>query len=333
MLTSSGWHLDWEALGRHGLRRNKIFQSILFPVDFSDSCKGTASYVRDLAKLTGGTITLLHVIPCRPAWYGAADVHSEVDGNEALRGPKRAQLAALAGFRDEYFTGVPCEIRVEAGAVGEQIVDYAAHSGADLIMMPTRGTASTNRSLIGPNAATVLRSASCAVWTGPHSEKLKPFTGFPSIVCAIAPDAILAEYVNEATALGAIFGSSVTFASAITSVSGSNEGGRVLTLEEEYPEAGLDQLFAGSRSTVYVETGPVGYVVRHVAEIQSADLVVINRRRTPQSLAGFETHAYEIILESPCPVLSLPMRAMALSIHIAQEHETYMYEHCTYAEA
>jgi nucleotide-binding universal stress UspA family protein len=331
MLTSSGWHLDWEALSRHGLRRNRIFQSILFPVDFSDSCKATASYVRDLAKLTGGTVTLLNVIPWRPGWYGAADVYSGNDGNETLSGPKKAQLSALARFCDEYFSEVPCQIRVESGVVGEQIVDYAEHSGTDLIMMPTRGTASTNRSLIGPTTTAVLRNASCAVWTGPHSEKLRPFTGFPSIVCAIAPDMILGEYVNETTALGAIFGSRVTFASAITSAGTSDEGGRVLTLEEEYPEAGVDQLVAGSRSLVYVETGPVGYVVRHVAEMQSADLVVINRRRTPRSLAGFETHAYEIVLESPCPVLSLPMRAMALSINIAQE--TYIQERHAFVEA
>jgi hypothetical protein len=141
----------------------------------------------------------------------------------------------LARFRDEYFNGVQCQIRVECGSVGGQIVDYAEHSRADLIMMPTRGTANSGRSLIGPTTAAVLRDASCAVWTSPHSEKLKPFTGFRSIVCAIAPNTILGEYVNETTSLGAVFGSRVTFASAITSASAS---ARVLTLEEEYPEVG-----------------------------------------------------------------------------------------------
>lgn len=331
MLTSNGSHLNWQALGRHGLRRNKIFQSILFPVDFSDHCKSTASYVRDLTELTGGTVTLLHVIPWRPAWYGAADVYSGIDGNETLRGPKRAQLAVLAKFRDEYFSGVPCQIRVESGPVAEQIVDYAEHSGTDLIMMPTRGTGSNARSLIGPITGAVLRETPCAVWTSPHSATLRPFTGFHSIVCAIAPETILGEYVNETTALGALFASRIAFASAITLATAFDEGDRVLTLEEEYPEAGLDQLVAGGRCPVYVETGPVGHVVRHVAEMQRADLVIINRRRTPRSLAGLETHAYEIILESPCPVLSLPMRAMAVSINIA--HETYLQERCMFAEA
>lgn len=116
MLTSSSCNLDWQALSRHGLRRNKIFQSILFPIDFSDSCRATAAHVRDLA---GGTVTLLHVMPWWQALYGAADVYSAIDGTETLRGPKRVQMSALARFRDEWFNDVQCQIRVESGSVAD----------------------------------------------------------------------------------------------------------------------------------------------------------------------------------------------------------------------
>jgi nucleotide-binding universal stress UspA family protein len=321
MLTSNNCNLDRQALSRRGLRRNRMFQSILFPVDFSDACKATAPYVRDLAELTGGSVTLLHVVPWRSAWYGAADVYSGIESLGTLRGLKKVQMSALARFRDECFNGVQCQIRIESGSVAEQIIDYAEHTGADLIMMPTHRVGSDGQSSIRSISAAVLREAPCAVWVSPHSDKLKPFTGFHSIVCAIAPDEILGEYVgnyvNEVTAVGAVFGSRVTFASAITSATAPGESPRVLMLEEEYPEAGLDQLFAGSRCSVYVEIGPVAAVVRHVAEIQSADLVVINRHRMPQWFVEFETHACEIILESPCPVLSLPMRARAASTSIA----------------
>jgi hypothetical protein len=56
--------------------------------------------------------------------------------------------------------------------------------------------------------------------------------------------------------------------------------------------------------------------VRHVAEIQGADIVVINRRRKRDSV---ETHANEIVLESPCPVLCLPTKVMAASINIVRQ--------------
>src|SRR5437588_13126170 len=103
-MLSNTWQID--LLSTHGLRRNRMFHSILFPVDFSDACKATAQYVRDLAELTGGTVTLLHVVPWRPAWYGAADVYSGSDDHETVRGLKKVQMSALANFRDEYFSGV-----------------------------------------------------------------------------------------------------------------------------------------------------------------------------------------------------------------------------------
>jgi nucleotide-binding universal stress UspA family protein len=313
MFTSASWRL--------ALHRKKIFHSILFPVDFSDSCKATAVYVRDFAQLTGGTVTLLHVVPWRPAWYGAADVHAGTDGHETLRSLRKVQMSALERFGEEYFNGVPSQIRIESGSVDGQIVDYAQRSGIDLIMMPTRGTGRWGRHRTGSVTAAVLRDASCAVWTSPHCDRLKPFTGFSSIVCAIAPTTILAEYVNETAALGAFFGSRVTFASAIEPARASGEEPRILTVEEEYTKAGLEHLITESTCgcPVYVEPGPVGYVVRHIAQIQDADLVVINRRHTPEAFNDFESHADEIILESPCPVLSLPIRAMVAPIHIAEE--------------
>jgi nucleotide-binding universal stress UspA family protein len=89
-------------------------------------------------------------------------------------------------------------------------------------------------------------------------------------------------------------------------------------LEEEFPEAGLDQLPSGSRLPVYVETGPVGHVVRHIAEIQSADLVVINRRHRSHYSKILDGHTQEIVMDAPCPVLVLPARVAAAPVHILE---------------
>jgi nucleotide-binding universal stress UspA family protein len=145
-------------------------------------------------------------------------------------------------------------------------------------------------------------------------------TGFHSMVCALSPSAISGEYVNETVALSAVFRSKLTFASAVTPDSGAAESSRVLTLEEEYAEAGLDQLVGGSKCAVYVEGGPVGHVVRHIAERQSADLVIISRRHTPDFGQHTHGHACEIVLESPCPVLSLPTKANAAAMHLFVEN-------------
>jgi nucleotide-binding universal stress UspA family protein len=318
MITSDGRRPKWQALSIHGLKRKKIFQSILFPVDFSPASKEAAPYVRNLAELTGGTVTLFHVVPWRSAWYGAADVQDDENSCERLRGIKRAQLCALAAFQDEYFEGVSCEKRVEAGCIGEQIVDYAEHTGTDLIMMATSAHAHGPRRFVSPTLTHVLREAPCPVWTAPQSDRLCSFEGFNNIICALPQEGISGSYVNEAVAVADVFGSKLTFVSAVSPGVARTEECRVLCLEEEFPEAGLDQLASGSRLPVYVETGPVGHVVRHIAEIQSADLVVINRRHRSHYSKMLDGHTQEIVMDAPCPILVLPARVAAASVHILE---------------
>ena len=211
MFTPSTCQLARRPFSRYAVPPPKIFRSIVFPVDFSGTCKATAPYVRDLAQLTGGTVTLLHVVPERSAWYGAADLHSGFDDYEGLHRLKKIQMSALATFRDEYFNGVECQIRIESGSVADCIIDYTERSGTDLIMMSRCGTVNPARSLVGPVLEKVLRDAPCAVWISPQSDKLKPFTGFHSIVCTISPDTIPSEYVNETMTLGTSFGGRVSF--------------------------------------------------------------------------------------------------------------------------
>ena len=158
-----------------------MFDSILFPVDFSAECRTTARYVRDLPEFTGGRITLLHVIPWRSPSYAAADIYLDANGSDELRGTRKAQFAALARFNDELFDG-DCELRVECRAIGKAIVECAAHTGSDLIMMSSRPTSHVSER---STMAHVFREAWCPVWTAPHCGRLRP-----SIDCHFGPLAL-----------------------------------------------------------------------------------------------------------------------------------------------
>jgi nucleotide-binding universal stress UspA family protein len=318
MVTYNTSRPNWNALSSRGLKAKKIFQAILFPVDFSAACTAMAPYVRDLAELTGGSVTLLHVIPCPSAWYGASDVHYGTDSNETLRGMKRAVLSALAAFQDRYFSGIACEKRIESGCIGEQIVDCAEHAGMDLIMIAAGGTAGSARRFACPTLTYVLRDAPCPVWIAPDCDHLRSFQGFNSIVCAVAPEEISGEYVNEALSIAGVFGSRLTFVSAVTPDVTRTEQCRVARLEEEFSGGSMGQFAAGSRLSVYIDTGPVGGVVRHVAELQSADLVIIHRRHRSDYSQVLEGRRQQIVLEAPCPVLILPAKAAAASRKIIE---------------
>jgi nucleotide-binding universal stress UspA family protein len=268
------------------------FESILFPVDFSHMSEVTASYVRGLAQLTRAKVTLLHVVPWLSAWYGTAELRPAIAGDLRLHDLERQQKIALEAFQQKHFSGTPCQARVDTGAVAETITDVAKEIGADLIMMPTRGLGRSRRFLIGSTTAKVLHDAPCAVWTSPHFDVLKPFSSFRHLLCTIDPDHVPAGFVDEVTRLATGFGSKLSFVTARSRSAGSLGKGQTISPLPNH-------------STVFEETGPVGDVVRRVVQAHDVDLVVANRGHIQHPFGKLRTHTFEIVLESPCPVLSL----------------------------
>jgi hypothetical protein len=96
---------------------------------------------------------------------------------------------------------------------------------------------------------------------------------------------------------------------AIPSLTGGyGEERQIESLGREFPQAHLRQAATPDHCTVLTETGAVGDVIRQVAENHHVDLVLINRGHLQQPYGKFQTHVYDIVLESPCPVLSVSFR-------------------------
>jgi nucleotide-binding universal stress UspA family protein len=282
------------------------FRSILFPVDFSEACHAAAVHVRGFAELTGAHVTLLHVIPWLSAWYSHTELRAAVPGEAGLRGFEEAGVAALEAFRRKHFSNIPCGSDVRTGAVAETITDTAAAWGTDLIMMATRGLGRSRPFLIGSNTAKLLHDATCAVWTSPYLDSARPFRKYAHILCALDREDIPEGYVEEAIRLASNFQSKLTFLTAVPStVGGCGEEHPVRSAGHEFPQAHLRNLNTPPDCAVLIETGAVGDVVRKAVETHNADLVLTNRGHIHQPFGRFRTHTYEIVLESPCPVLSL----------------------------
>ena len=63
--------------------------------------------------------------------------------------------------------------------------------------------------------------------------------------------------------------------------------------------------------------GGIGPVVRKVAEEQHADLVVIGRGVMHETFGRLRSKSYEIIRQSPCPVLvARPLRPKVYGSHL-----------------
>ena len=252
---------------------------ILFPVDFSDRCRGAAAYVEALAGRFEAELILLHVI-------------------EATYNTTLADLQILPEQFDEFFGAdlqyIRVTRRIEHGEAARRIVECASAHHVDLIMIPTQGMGIYRRLILGSTSAKVLHDADCPVWTGVHLEDAPRLDALACrrILCAVDLNSSSARVLDWAHHLAEEYQADLT----------------VLHVTEN-PEArrALDDLqgTVGSHATVRLENGDPGKTVPCIAGELKADLLVIGRKAEAGIFGRLEATAYSIIRQSPCPVISV----------------------------
>jgi universal stress protein A len=127
--------------------------TILCPIDFSESNQSANEYASILAKSTGARIVYLHVT-----------VSAELFGSYTYLEPADDQqvLQALQKIKPT-IDGVECEHVIETGGAAECIVNYANSHEVSLIIMGTHGRTGLSRLLMGSVAEEVVRKAKCPV--------------------------------------------------------------------------------------------------------------------------------------------------------------------------
>ena len=272
---------------------------ILFPIDFSEYCRGAIAYAEALAGRFDAELTVLHVF--EPPAYNSvpADLRRiEIEEMEDWLGPDRRY------FRIQH--------AIERGEAGQRIAQYACANHSDLIVMPTRGMGLYRRLALGSNTAKVLHDAECPVWTGVHLRDT-PSLGeihFRKILCAI--DFMVSSSAILAWAQG--FAEEYQAELTLVYATPEFEGGAERPLNREYESAlkarAADamaelQQRVGTKASVRLESGDPARAVRETALDIGADLLVIGRSAVSGMLGRLSRHAYAIIGQSPCPVVSV----------------------------
>jgi nucleotide-binding universal stress UspA family protein len=257
------------------------FKRILFPVDFSAQAVGAARYAEAFAGRFDADITLLHVI----------DLPHYNDLTPDSPAQKRARLKSFLATELEYFRVQ----RITAeGDPSANILRIAREQKSDLIMMPTHGHGPFRRFLIGSVTAKVLHDADCPVWTGVHLESAPPLEKIElhRVLCAVNLDPHCAKVLAGATELASEYRAELTVL-------------HVPTARDSTAEAREFISKISSGAEIVVEAGEVPDVVAKVAGRVRADLVVIGRSPSPGVFGRLRTHAYPIIRQTPCPVISV----------------------------
>jgi nucleotide-binding universal stress UspA family protein len=217
----------------------------------------------------------------------------------------------LSRFAAGEFPGLPVNKIVDEGDPGSCIAELAKSREIDLIMLPTRGRGRFRAALLGSVTAKTLHDAECAVWTEAHCEDAgATHADWRTAVCGIdtVPEGL--RLIRFASELAASTGVKVCLAHAIAATeaeAGEYLGPEFMALSKDRASQAISamQHAAGTNFDICVEIGNIPGVVRHAAESHKADVVLIGRGALPHFAGRLRSHAYAIVRDMPCPVLSV----------------------------
>jgi nucleotide-binding universal stress UspA family protein len=280
-------------------------EHILLPYDFSHQCTLVAPYVRAVACRFGAKVTLLGVIPA--VWDNKSPEMPVLTGVAAPEVELKGLLDKAAGA---VFTGMPVETATLLGDAAFKIEQFARTNQVDLIMMPTHGFGTFRTLLIGSVTARVLHDSKCPVWTAAHSERQSSPDVPRNILCAIDRTAEAVKVMKWAAEYGQKMGATLKLLHVVGSVSDVLSLPSERRLQEEVRKEAASQVEllrkqAGIDVPFCAAVGNVIETVTEEARREQADLLVLGRGSLPNTLGRLHTHAYGIIQQSPCPVLSV----------------------------
>ena len=279
-------------------------EHILFPYDFSHPCTLVAPYVRAVACRFGAKVTLLGVIPV--VWdKRAQDLPILTAGIPAVELKGHLDKAAAT-----VFAGLPVETSTMLGDAAFKIVQFARTRPVDLIMMPTHGVGTFRTVLIGSVTAKVLHDSKCPVWTAAHAEQQSSPDVPRRILCAVDRTAETVQVMQWAAEFSQKMGAALKLLHVVSPVSDILSLPSERRLQEEVRHEASTQIESlrqriGVDAPVRVAVGKLTETVTEEARQEQADLVIIGRGSLPNALGALHSHAYGIIQESPCPVLSV----------------------------
>jgi len=262
------------------------FKKILFPVDYSALCKQMVPHVEQMLTHFSAQLTLVRA-------YTNTDELEEVP---ELEQRQLQQFIALQ-FPNRHVDGL-----YQEGETGKVIDDVIRHQGTDLVMMPTHGHSPRRRFLLGSVTAKVLHDVSAAVWTGvAQAIDRKPCeVAYKKILCAVDFSEDIEAVLRGAHEMASSYGAQLLFVHA----------GEGPSLKKDGEESDANHLSRwkqklGIDAPHKMLIGRVAEVVCREAAQEKADLVVIGRGQIQGMISRIWSHVYEIVRESPCPVLSI----------------------------
>jgi len=159
-------------------KQTAVFHNILVATDFSEASRRALSSALALAG-EDSHLSVVHVV--HADWrYEMLENPPEI---ELERSDEQKRLDAFVN--DLHPTRQVCATLIKSGPVAHAVLSAIAETGADLLVIGTRGRGGLSKLALGSVAEELLRVAPCPVLTfGPKGETAKPEVGFQTILFA-----------------------------------------------------------------------------------------------------------------------------------------------------
>jgi nucleotide-binding universal stress UspA family protein len=280
-------------------------QNVLIATDFSRYSDAALIYGLRLAK----------------TYRAKAYVVSVVPANQFLLASPSAYVAAKdAAFRDlvglkadlkracSYEEGKDYHLFLLEGNVAESILEFACQKRIDLIVLGTHGRSGFSKALMGSVAEGVFRASRIPVVTvGPKLRDFTPTEPVRNILVAADCTAASERAVECAASLAREHTAGLTVIHVLHPLP-TDEVERARTLQKVNSRLAelLNRKAGGVQSSLLIREGEVVPTILKSACETGADLLVIGVRPSSGFLDRLMfPHAYRIVCESPCPVLTL----------------------------
>lgn len=287
-------------------------RKILIPVDLSSRSGLAVKHGVNIANHFNASVVVLHAIPGHP--YNPVLASGYPGGLTPDPPDQRERLdELLVKFLEEAAPGYEAEHLVLRGDPVAAIKGVVLERGIDLIVMPTSGHGLFRSFILGSVTTKVLNDIACPVLTGAHVEEIDAASPQPykRIGCAVELGDRSVEVLQKAKDFAAAYQAEVT--TVIHAISAFAElprsrgkGSPSGDGWQDRAKAETQRLIDAARISAepIAEFGSPEELIARTIEDRNIDLLVIGRHGQG-NLNGLLTHAYGVIRQSPCPVLSI----------------------------
>jgi nucleotide-binding universal stress UspA family protein len=157
----------------------ELFRKILSPVYFDETSPESLEYARHFAQQSGGSVSLLHVVPNDEFHLLRQVYRPEKGGGANTDWAEKVSREKLQALAEEHLNGVAYEIVTRLNSdPANGILEAEKEIGADLVTMATHGRTGISHMILGSVAEKVVRETQCPVLVsrrGEHLAETQPF--------------------------------------------------------------------------------------------------------------------------------------------------------------